>query len=194
VPWGAPQQQGQAGQLLADQFLDRARGETGSGPLGGELLGPVILGTNTAGNLVAFAPASETPGDLALRHRWQLSTPGSGWSPWKSLGKPPGDRSFTQVVAAHNADGHLEVFTVADDGQVWHRWQQRADDPGSWEQPPGTAHQREHSRRVGLCFLHRPDLSVDALRPAGWGRGGYQSACQQSPANGTRWGRPSRSR
>lgn len=105
------------------------------GPPDGEVLGAVVIRRNTAGNLVAFAPATENPGDeLALLHRWQLSTPGGGWSPWKSLGKPPGDRSFTQMVAAQNADGRLEVFTVADDGQVWHRWQQRADDPESWEQ------------------------------------------------------------
>jgi len=58
-----------------------------------------------ADNLVAFAPATRNFGDLAL---------------------------FTKVVVAQNEDGRLEVFTVADDGQVWHRWQQRADDPESW--------------------------------------------------------------
>jgi hypothetical protein len=101
----------------------------------GQLLGPLAMGSDPEGHLVAFAPAVVPDGEPAMWHRWQLSTPGGGWSAWTSLGSPPGDRAPGEAVLGTNADGRLEVFTVASDGAVWHRWQQRAGDPESWEQP-----------------------------------------------------------
>jgi hypothetical protein len=53
----------------------------------------------------------------------------------------------------------------------------------------GHDHQREHSGRIGLRFLHHPwrRCCLGGREPSG-----YQSACQQSPSNGTRRRWPSR--
>jgi hypothetical protein len=152
------------------------------GPPDGEMLGPILLGRNTAGNLVAFAPATENPGvELALLHRWQLSTAGGGWSPWTSLGKPPGDRSFTQVVAAQNGDGRLEVFTVADDGQVWHRWQKDADDPESWLQPWHSLGEPDKFSEVAVVLDASTRLTLIATSQDGLG---LWQRTQETPGGG----------
>jgi hypothetical protein len=101
----------------------------------GEVDGPVVLGRTVMGHLAAFAPAIQFGAEEEIWHRWQLAIPGGGWSRWTSLGRPPGGYEPGRPVVASNADGRLEVFMVAGDGAVWHRWQQRADDPESWQQP-----------------------------------------------------------
>lgn len=101
----------------------------------GQLFGSLAMDRDSQRRLVAFAPAAApADGKQELWHRWQ-STPSDGWSPWTSLKSPPGGRDPGEAVLGTNADGRLEVFTVASDGAVWHRWQQRAGDPESWEQP-----------------------------------------------------------
>jgi hypothetical protein len=101
----------------------------------GDVVGPVVLGRIVTGHLAAFAPANRPGAEVHIWHRWQLATPGGGWSRWTSLGRPPGGPEPGSPVVASNADGRLEVFLVTGDGVVWHRWQRRADDPESWEQP-----------------------------------------------------------
>jgi hypothetical protein len=101
----------------------------------GQLLGALAIGRDAQSRLVAFAPALVPGDEPAMWHRWQ-STPSDGWSAWTSLGSPPGDRGPGEAVLGTNYDGRLEVFTVASDGAVWHRWQQRAGGPESWEGQP----------------------------------------------------------
>jgi hypothetical protein len=99
---------------------------------------PVVVDRIVTGHLAAFAPAHQVDAvdaEVHIWHRWQLATPGGGWSRWTSLGRPPGGDVAGRPVVADNADGRLEVFIVTGDGAVWHRWQKRADDPESWEQP-----------------------------------------------------------
>jgi hypothetical protein len=129
------------GELAWHRWQQRAVGEADWSvwdPFGlpnGRLFGSLAVGRDSQSRLVAFAPAAApAAGKQELWHRWQR-TPGSPWSPWTTLKSPPGNRGPGEAVLGTNADGRLEVFTVASDGTVWHRWQQRAGDPESWEKP-----------------------------------------------------------
>jgi hypothetical protein len=51
-------------------------------------------------------------------HAWQ-SRPNGDWSPWYQLG----NQQATQVAAARNADGRLEVFVIGSDKALYHIWQ-----------------------------------------------------------------------
>lgn len=61
---------------------------------------------------------------------WQMfqNTPDGAWHDWVPLGKPTGwELEAHSLVAAANADGRLELFGLAKDGQdqveIWHIWQ-----------------------------------------------------------------------
>jgi hypothetical protein len=58
-----------------------------------------------------------------LWHIWQ--TPGGGWSDWTSHGTPPGTQLYgdSPAAIAANSEGRLELFTVGEDGVLWHLWQ-----------------------------------------------------------------------
>ncbi len=59
-----------------------------------------------------------------LWNSWQTSSSG-GWSQWTSLDNPFGtmhEPGFKFMVAK-NADGHRELFTISNDGALWHSWQ-----------------------------------------------------------------------
>ena len=72
--------------------------------------------------------------DGQLHHIWQLG-PWEGWSGWgDSLGAPPpgitpinsplsGGNLGPGPCVATNADGHLEVFVLGTDNNIWHIWQ-----------------------------------------------------------------------
>lgn len=79
----------------------------------------------------------------SLWHRWQTTASGSDWTAWEPLGNPGGKPAGAPTLTA-NANGRLELFTVAD-GRVWHRRQRQADEPGSWTpwaplSPPAPKH------------------------------------------------------
>jgi hypothetical protein len=83
------------------------------------------LASNEDGRLELFTKVLESDG--TLWHRWQPE-PGRGpWRDWHSLGRPPGTSGFKFSEAppalASNLDGRLELFVLANDGAVWHRWQ-----------------------------------------------------------------------
>jgi hypothetical protein len=60
-------------------------------------------------------------------HARQDSTAPGGWSGWKSLGTPPGQRTVeTPPALARNKNGRLELFIVDKGSAVWHRWQEQA--------------------------------------------------------------------
>jgi hypothetical protein len=76
----------------------------------------------------------------AAWHRWQRRE--GGWSNWHSFDNPPVPNMVGNLPAlVYNGDGRLELFTRAQDGAVWHRWQQRPSSGWSgWhslEYPPG---------------------------------------------------------
>ena len=58
-----------------------------------------------------------------LYHIWQLS-PGGAWGEWASVGGPASEFSIGSTISiGHNANGALEVFTLASNGQLYHIWQ-----------------------------------------------------------------------
>jgi hypothetical protein len=136
--------------------LERPR-ELGSG----SLLGGSTLASNEDGRLELFTKALESDG--TLWHRWQVE-PGRGpWREWDSLGLPPGTTGFgffeASPVLVSNFDGRLELVVLANDGAVWHRWQQVPN--GGWsaweslEAPPASLAQepavvRNHDGRLEL--------------------------------------------
>jgi hypothetical protein len=101
------------------------------GQPGGHDCGILEVAQNSDGRLELFTVAS----DGAVWHRWQRSA-GGGWAPWSSLGIPPASAEDSMFVAdlavARNQDGRLELFAVASDSTVWHRWQRRAGGWAAW--------------------------------------------------------------
>src|SRR6266568_3354229 len=73
---------------------------------------------NIDGRLEVFALDSAG----ALWHI-QQTTPGMNWNSWASLGIAPNTNVLPDFVVEENADGRLEVFTIGNDGAVWHVWQ-----------------------------------------------------------------------
>jgi hypothetical protein len=81
-------------------------------------VGPLAVGANADGRLELAA----TDSNGAVWHIWQKE-PNKDWSQWKSLKEPGGHPAPPGVKLAKNKDGRLELFTVAGDGAVWHKWQ-----------------------------------------------------------------------
>lgn len=108
------------------------------------------LGSPPTGSPAMPAVAASADGRLEvflnsygeLWHIWQ--TPGGGWSDWTSHGTPPGTQIYGDHPAAiaANSEGRLELFTLGEDGVLWHLWQTTPN--GGWsnwtshETPPGT--------------------------------------------------------
>jgi hypothetical protein len=77
--------------------------------------------SNADGRLEVFA-MDDGPG--AVWHIWQVAA-NDGWRPpgdWVSLGNPSSSR-MGAPVAFTTADGRIEIFSAARDGDVWHTWQ-----------------------------------------------------------------------
>jgi hypothetical protein len=95
----------------------------------GHPIGGLLLGSNDDGRLELFAPTESPQGDQAVWHRWQHLE--GGWSDWHSLERPSSHLQIDAVsTLSATVDGRLELFTVASDGAVWHRWQLTAG--GGW--------------------------------------------------------------
>ena len=89
------------------------------------------LGTPSGLAPFALAVGETSDGRLAvfsvvlgggLWRRQHASAPGTGWDAWEDLGMPTG-APLTGVSVGRNADGRLEVFSVSDVHDVWHRWE-----------------------------------------------------------------------
>src|SRR6266567_2382900 len=76
------------------------------------------VGQNTGGRLEVFTIGS----DGTLWHIWQ-SIAGKSWSNWNPLNKPLNTNVLVMPGVGKNADGRLEVFTIATDGALWHIYQ-----------------------------------------------------------------------
>jgi hypothetical protein len=111
APQGGAADDATGGQWSQWQLLGR--------PSGQEILAVVGLARNKDGRLELFTVA----GDGSVWHRWQRKPGGSWAAAWSSLGTPGGLHAPGVAAVAQNKDGRLELFTVAGDGSVWHRWQ-----------------------------------------------------------------------
>jgi hypothetical protein len=78
------------------------------------------VATGPDGRLEVFIVSQQA----TLWHRWQ-TTPDNGWSDWFSHGTPSGVLfgSDSTPAIAPSVDGRLELFTVGNDGALWHMWQ-----------------------------------------------------------------------
>jgi hypothetical protein len=99
------------------------------------------------GRLEVFGASEEA----ALWHIRQTA-PNNGWSDWVSHGTPSGVLfgSDSTPAIATSADGRLELFTVGNDGALWHMWQTA---PGG-----GWSHWRSHDAP--------PEVNLQRCRPA----------------------------
>jgi hypothetical protein len=88
------------------------------GGKGGGGLSSLIVVQNADGRLEVFTVG----GDGNLWHIWQ-TIPGKAWSTWASLNKPPNTYFYAPPVAARNADGRIEAFSLGNDYALWHIWQ-----------------------------------------------------------------------
>lgn len=88
-----------------------------------DLSDPVVA-PNADGHLEVFAP-----GNGAFCNRWQESPNSMTWrhEGWNAKPQPAPDVGIVCLDVALNLGGprtrHLEVFAVADNGELWHAWQ-----------------------------------------------------------------------
>ena len=70
--------------------------------------------------------------DQNIYHAWQTSA-SNGWSDWVNEGTDGGGFITAAPGLARNGDGRLEIFAVAIDGNVYHKWQTAASNGwGPW--------------------------------------------------------------
>jgi PASTA domain len=71
-------------------------------------------------------------GDQNMYHAWQTSA-SNGWSDWVNEGTAGGGFVTVAPALARNGDGRLEIFAVAIDGNIYHKWQTAASNGwGPW--------------------------------------------------------------
>src|SRR5438034_899099 len=80
----------------------------------GQFMSALAVGQNADGRLEVFASAT----DGAVWHIWQDSGAAGGWSGWGSLGAPAGLKLGTLGVG-RDAAGRLELFAIANTGDLW---------------------------------------------------------------------------
>jgi hypothetical protein len=97
------------------------------------------LAAGAGGELQLFLVAAD--GALWGIHQ---TAPNNGWSGWISFGQPPGGPLQGSPALGASQDGRLELFVVAADGALWHRWQTNVMNPDQWSswfshgRPPGS--------------------------------------------------------
>ena len=88
--------------------------------LGGDIVETPVVFEIGDGRLEVFALSSNQD----LVHIWH--EPGANaWSPWDSLGKPPGVDLLTSPVVAPLGQGRSAVFTRGSDGALWTKWRKQ---------------------------------------------------------------------
>jgi hypothetical protein len=88
-----------------------------------------VVAASADGRLELFL----TGGDGNMYHAWQTSA-SNGWSDWVNEGSTPGGGFVGAAPGlARNGDGRLEIFAVAIDGNIYHKWQTAASNGwGPW--------------------------------------------------------------
>lgn len=120
-------------------------------PDGPDLFGSPAVAGCADGGLELFALGT----DGALWHSRQTDT-GAGWSQWFSHGNPAGLSLNSAPAVAASADGHLEVFIVSQEAELW-RIRQTAPN-GGWS--PWFAHGTPSDVSFGSDST--PGLAADA--------------------------------
>jgi peptide methionine sulfoxide reductase MsrB len=103
-------------------------------------LGPLIttnpaLARNADGRLEVFANGEGTTGPPALGHMYQnAASTTTDWSGWTNFDDFPDNswRITGNPAVAQNADGRLEIFAIALDGNLGHIWQNAASTTTNW--------------------------------------------------------------
>jgi hypothetical protein len=91
------------------------------GTAGGGFFDHPVVGPGADGRLELFL----TGRDGSIWHKWQ-TTASNGWSGWVSEGAAGGGFTDAAPELGRNGDGRLELFAVARDGNLWHKWQTAA--------------------------------------------------------------------
>lgn len=91
--------------------------DVGTMPPSGFVDHPVVA-ASADGRLELFL----TGGDGNLYHSWQTAA-SNGWSNWTNEGTDGGGFTDAAPGLARNGDGRLQVFEVARDGNLYHKWQ-----------------------------------------------------------------------
>jgi hypothetical protein len=139
-----------------------------STPAGGLADHPVVA-PSADGRLELFL----TGADGNIYHSWQVQASG-GWSaPWVSEGSAGGGFTAAAPALGRNGDGRLELFAVARDGNLYHKWQTAASNGWSqWVQlvphappPPTTTvpNVMGEIERDAVREIHAAGLTVGAI-------------------------------
>jgi hypothetical protein len=88
-----------------------------------------VVAAGADGRLELFV----TCGDGTVYHAWQTSA-SNGWPDWVNEGSTPGGGFITAAPGlARNGNGRREIFAVAIDGNIYHKWQTAASNGwGPW--------------------------------------------------------------
>jgi serine protease len=110
--------------------------------LGGVLASGPAVGVNADGRIEVFALGT----DNRVWHIVQTAANSATWTDWEPLhtdGFPRGRRLEGEIAVGTNDNGRVELFTRADDGTIWHIWQNAPNAGGNdwsgWASLGGTA-------------------------------------------------------
>jgi hypothetical protein len=162
-------------------------GWVSEGTGGGGFFDHPVVGASADGRLELFL----TGEDGNIWHKRQTAASGS-WSAWVSEGAAGGGFSATAPELGRNGDGRLELFAVARDGNLWHKWQTAASNGWSgWSSlgQPGVAAtttvpdvrllpQAEAAADVTAAHLHPVFDNITTVTPPSY-------VNSQSPVAGT---------
>jgi PASTA domain-containing protein len=154
------------------------------GTAGGGFFDHPVVGSSADGRLELFL----TGRDGNIWHKWQTAA-SNGWSGWVSEGSAGGGFTNAAPELGRNGDGRLELFAVAVDGNLWHKWQTAASNGWSgWASlgQPGTAATTTVPDVFGLPrAAAAAEVNAAHLHPSFTGTSSQPSWVQtQSPAAG----------
>ena len=96
-------------------------GWVSEGTAGGGFFDHPVVGSSADGRLELFL----TGQDGSIWHKSQTAA-SNGWSAWVSEGSAGGGFTAAAPELGRNGDGRLELFAIARDGNLWHKWQTAA--------------------------------------------------------------------
>jgi PASTA domain len=125
-------------------------------------------------------------GDQNIYHAWQTSA-SNGWSDWVNEGTAGGGFVTVAPALARNGDGRLEIFALAIDGNIYHKWQTAASNGwGPWTllDPKDPSLTTTVPDLIGLSVAHAQEQAQAAqLLLTAHGSGNWVG--NQSPAGET---------